>query len=121
MSSTTSIPFPKPSDTPDAQFSDTVLRPGSFDDYIGQPQIKKSLSILIGAAKERGHTPEHILFYGPPGLGKTTLAHLIAREMNAQMKQMSIELSLRNVKDVEHDLRIADHERRLLSLEAKVK
>ena len=72
--------------TPDEQFSDNVLRPGTFDDYIGQEQIKKNLSILIGAAKARGHNPEHVLFYGPPGLGKTTLAHVIAKETGAHLK-----------------------------------
>lgn len=70
----------------DDQFSDTVLRPTSFSDYIGQHQTKKSLSILIGAAKTRGHAPEHILFYGPPGLGKTTLAHVIAKEIGANLR-----------------------------------
>lgn len=70
----------------DEQFSDNVLRPTSFDDYIGQNAIKKNLSILLGAAKERGHSPEHILFYGPAGLGKTTLAHVIAKEAGANIK-----------------------------------
>jgi Holliday junction DNA helicase RuvB len=71
---------------PEEQFSDSLLRPTSFDEYVGQEQIKKSLSILIGAAKTRGQAPEHVLFYGPPGLGKTTLAHVIAKEMGAQVK-----------------------------------
>ncbi|MBP6858080.1 MAG: Holliday junction branch migration DNA helicase RuvB [Candidatus Pacebacteria bacterium] len=78
---------PNPSfSSPDEQFSDNVLRPQSFDEYIGQNHIKKNLSVLIGAAKERGHNPEHVLFYGPPGLGKTTLAHVIAREVGANIK-----------------------------------
>ena len=86
MSSTPHNPLSK---TPDEQFSDTLLRPNSFAEYIGQSHIKKNLSILIGAAKERGQTPEHILFYGPPGLGKTTLAHVIAREIGANIRVTS--------------------------------
>ncbi len=70
-------------------FLDQTLRPSRWDEYIGQKNIKDNLNILLTAAKEREHPPEHILFYGPPGLGKTTLAHLIAKETAAQMKVTS--------------------------------
>lgn len=65
---------------------DQTLRPNRWNDYIGQKNIKDNLHILLTAAKERNHPPEHILFYGPPGLGKTTLAHLIAKETGAAIK-----------------------------------
>jgi Holliday junction DNA helicase RuvB len=65
---------------------DQTLRPSRWDEYIGQKNIKENLKILLQAAKERSHPPEHILFYGPPGLGKTTLAHLIAKETGSAIK-----------------------------------
>lgn len=62
------------------------LRPANFDDYIGQESIKKNLGIFISAAKKRGECLDHILFSGPAGLGKTTLANIIAYEMGANIK-----------------------------------
>ena len=70
-------------------FLDAELRPQTWDDYIGQQSIKNNLSMLIQAAGERNEPIEHILFYGPPGLGKTTLAHLIAKQVGAQIKVTS--------------------------------
>lgn len=71
------------------QTLDHELRPDSWDQYIGQQVIKDNIRILLEAARQRNHPPEHLLFYGPPGLGKTTLAHLIAKESGAQMKVTS--------------------------------
>ncbi|MEN9582983.1 MAG: hypothetical protein RL641_937 [Candidatus Parcubacteria bacterium] len=73
----------------DDGFLDVTLRPAKWDEYIGQGHIKENLRILLDAAEGRGHTAEHILFYGPPGLGKTTLAHLIAKETGRNIKVTS--------------------------------
>ena len=59
---------------------DSELRPNSFKSYIGQEKIKDNLKIILAAAKKRNEIPDHLLFYGPPGLGKTTLANLIAKQ-----------------------------------------
>jgi Holliday junction DNA helicase RuvB len=68
---------------------DNTLRPQNFDEYIGQEKIKKNLDILIRAAKKRKEPIEHILLYGPAGLGKTTLANIIAKEMGVSIKVTS--------------------------------
>lgn len=68
---------------------DQTLRPQSWDDYVGQVKIKENLRILLTAARQRGHAAEHILLYGPPGLGKTTLAHLIAKTLGTNMRTTS--------------------------------
>lgn len=62
------------------------LRPKRLEDYIGQPGVKDNLSIFIEAAKQRGEPLDHVLFYGPPGLGKTTLAGIIANEMDVHLR-----------------------------------
>ena len=65
------------------------LRPGSLDSFVGQAQLKERLGIAVAAARERGEPLEHVLFHGPPGLGKTSLAHIIATEMEGDLKTTS--------------------------------
>lgn len=71
---------------PEDRTLDQALRPHKWDEYIGQDKAKSSLKILIEAAKKRSEPVDHLLLYGPAGLGKTTLAYIIAREMNANIK-----------------------------------
>ncbi len=78
-----------PTPAPETLYLDNTLRPASWDEYVGQDSVKNNLHILISAAKERATPPEHVLFYGPPGLGKTTLAHLIARELGGALRSTS--------------------------------
>ncbi len=70
----------------DASGLDRTLRPQTWDEYIGQAKTKENLRILLTAARERGHAAEHILLYGPPGLGKTTLANLVSKTLGTNMK-----------------------------------
>ncbi|PID58591.1 Holliday junction branch migration DNA helicase RuvB [candidate division KSB3 bacterium] len=78
-----------PETTPGDFDAEQSLRPQRIEDYIGQHKVKENLKIFIQAAKERGEALDHALFYGPPGLGKTTLAHIIAHELNVNIKTTS--------------------------------
>src|SRR5258708_9108827 len=69
--------------------AELALRPQTLDDFIGQKEVRENLKIFIAAAKSRGEALDHVLFHGPPGLGKTTLAQIVAREMGVGFRATS--------------------------------
>jgi len=85
--------IPKRSITPEANIEDLnfelSVRPRSFDEFIGQDKMKENLKVFIQAAKQRDEALDHVLFCGPPGLGKTTLSHIIASELGSEIKVTS--------------------------------
>ncbi|MEE2780455.1 MAG: AAA family ATPase, partial [Myxococcota bacterium] len=74
-----------PQNRGDDEGFDRALRPRSFQDYVGQRDLLANLRVFVAAARKRGEAVDHMLFFGPPGLGKTTLAHILAQEMGSEL------------------------------------
>ena len=82
-------PLISPLPTPGEQGAEASIRPRTLADYRGQPRVREQMEIFIGAARARGESLDHVLIFGPPGLGKTTLSNIIAHEMNANLRVSS--------------------------------
>ena len=75
--------------SPEDGHVEETLRPRSLAEFVGQPRLRENLQVFVAAARARGESLDHVLFHGPPGLGKTALAHIIALEMGAQFRATS--------------------------------